>query len=93
MGVRYAHPVQRLLRDTQGLTLLRRAATKEMLVTGFSHPAGAGKVTFPCPFRPVRLSFRVDVKHDAGDFAPICTFGFRIEQSQIGHEALFVIFQ
>ena len=81
MGARYAHPVQRLLRDTQGLTLLRRAATKEMLVAGFSHPAGAGEVGFPCPLRPVRLSFWIDMKHDAGGFAPICPFGFRIEQS------------
>ena len=90
IAARYAHPPQRLLPRAQGISI-RCTATQEMSVARLCHPSRAGEMAFPGPFCPVRLPLRIDVKHDAGDFAPIRPFGFRIEQPQIGHEMLFII--
>lgn len=63
------------------------------MIAGLCHPSCASEVALPGPFCPARLLLRIDVKHNAGDFAPIRPFGFRVEQPQIGHEMLFIIFR
>jgi hypothetical protein len=66
-------------------------AFKQMPVAMCGHPFGASQMTLPGAPRPIGLTGRIDVQHDAGHFGPIRTFGVGIKQTQIRDEVVVVI--
>lgn len=45
----------------------------------------------PRPERPLRLLLRVYMENDPGHLAPVCIFGSRVEQTDIGEQPHFVV--
>ena len=55
------------------------------------HPFGAQQMAIECCPRAIGFMFRINMKHDARDFAPVSALRIRVEQAQIRDEVLLVV--
>jgi hypothetical protein len=74
----------------------RNAAAKKFEVSVSAviqlvHPPRTRQVRFPRAFGADWLGDGIDLQYQLGDFLPICSFLFGIQQAQIGHGVLFII--
>jgi hypothetical protein len=63
-----------------------------MLVTIIAQPTGTSEMRFPGTSRALGLLGGIDVQDDIGNFLPVGSLSFRIQNPQIGDQVLFVVF-
>jgi hypothetical protein len=57
------------------------------------HPLGPVEVALPCAPRSFWLTYRVDVQHDEGHFVPIRALCVGIQETQVRHQMLLIIWR
>jgi hypothetical protein len=62
-----------------------------MTVAALIHPSGSRQMALQSRTRPLRLTSRVDMKHQAGNVLPICSICVSLEEAQIRHEMLLIV--
>ncbi len=76
-------PITSLAIGPRSVGLLCPRIIEQVAVAAFGHPFGALEVRFPTSAGVLRFSVRVAVKDDAGDLAPVGTFGVGVKEAQI----------
>ncbi|MGY4158006.1 hypothetical protein ACVINW_003848 [Bradyrhizobium sp. USDA 4461] len=73
------------------LFTLRPTASQEMTIAVTRHPFGASQMSVESTARAIGLKDRINTKHNARDFAPICIIRLCIEKAQVGNDVLLIV--